>query len=198
VKNMQNAKTAAGELSFHALTAERWDDFVRLFGPPGADGGCWCMWWRTTRASFASNGGEGNKAAMRAIVDRGQVPGILAYRGRQTVGWCSVAPRQDFGALERSPVLRRIDERPVWSIVCFFILKEERGRGIAAALLDAALDYVRAQGGTLVEAYPPAEQADRIPESEGYMGLEAMYEQAGFSIALRPAGRRLIMRRELD
>jgi len=194
---MQDRQTAAGKLSFHPLTADHWDDLVRLFGPPGADGGCWCMWWRTTRSTFASNGPEGNKAALKTIVDCGQVPGILAYRAGQAVGWCSVAPRQEFGALERSPVLRRIDDHPVWSIVCFFILKEARGSGIGAALLDAGLEYVRAQGGTLVEAYPRSEPG-RVPENEGYMGLQAMYEKAGFTVAGRPAGRHLIMRRALD
>ena len=62
------------------LTSRRWPDFENLFGPNGACGGCWCMWWRIKRSQYDQQKGEGNRLAMRAIVDAGQVPGLLAYQ----------------------------------------------------------------------------------------------------------------------
>jgi len=71
---------------FHRLTPERWADFEKLFGPRGATGGCWCMWWRLTGREFDAQKGEGNRRAMKAIVDSGRVPGILAYHEGHPVG----------------------------------------------------------------------------------------------------------------
>jgi len=83
----------------HPLTPKRWPDFETLFGDHGAYGGCWCMWWRSTRREFEERKGEGNRRALKAIADGGKVPGILAYLGQEPVGWCSVAPREEFGSL---------------------------------------------------------------------------------------------------
>jgi len=104
-------------MQFHPLTPERWDDFEALFGARGAYSGCWCMWWRLKRKEFEAQQGDGNRAAMKAIVESGRVPGILGYDGDRAVAWCSVAPREDFPSLNRSPVLKRLDDEPVWSIV---------------------------------------------------------------------------------
>src|SRR4051812_23169221 len=84
------------------LTPERWDDFARLFGDNGAYGGCWCMLWRLKRADFERQKGAGNREAMRALVEAGAVPGLLAYTEGLPVGWCAVAPREDYPALARS------------------------------------------------------------------------------------------------
>ena len=115
---------------FKPLTKDRWSDFEELFGKRGAYGGCWCMWWRLTRKEFEQGQGEGNRQAMHAIVNSGKIPGILAYHKGKPVGWCSVAPREQFGPLERSRILKRIDDRAVWSIVCFFVAKGLRRQGI--------------------------------------------------------------------
>jgi len=110
------------------------------------------MYWRTTRAQFNKEAGEGNRLAMKSIVESGMVPGILAYQGRRAVGWCSIAPREDFASLERSPKLKRVDDQPVWSIVCFFIPKEHRRRGLMDLLLEAAVAYARDNGAAIVRA----------------------------------------------
>jgi hypothetical protein len=97
---------AAIKLEYQPLTPELWDDFETLFGSRGAYGGCWCMWWRTTRKEFEHNQRTGNRQAMKTIVDSGKIPGILAYHQGKPVGWCSVAPREHYSSLERSPVLK--------------------------------------------------------------------------------------------
>jgi hypothetical protein len=58
-------------LRFYPLTAERWEDLEELFGERGASGGCWCMWWRLKRSEFERQKGEGNRLALKRIVDSG-------------------------------------------------------------------------------------------------------------------------------
>src|SRR5262245_64436702 len=106
------------QFQFNPLTPERWSDVESLFGPRGACGGCWCMWWRLKRSTFNQQKGDRNKAAFKAVVDSGDAPGILAYAKGIPIGWCAVAPRESYSALERSSILMRIDDEPVWSIVC--------------------------------------------------------------------------------
>ena len=130
---MGKSKSVGGlTLSFHPLTPTRWHDFELLFGPRGACGGCWCMYWRRTRPVFEKGKGAGNRRAMKAIVEQGREPGILAYAGQTAVGWCSVAPREEFIRLGLSRILKPVDDVPVWSISCLFINRDYRNRGISA------------------------------------------------------------------
>jgi GNAT superfamily N-acetyltransferase len=156
------------------------------------------MWWRSTQREFEERKNEGNRQAMKALVDSGQIPGVLAHHQGQAVGWCSVAPREQYGALERSRVLKRPDERPVWSLVCLFVDRDHRGRGVAEALIRAAVDQVREQGGEVVEAYPKPPKAQRPPPVSSYMGLPAMFGRAGFVECGRPSKSRVIMCYTLD
>lgn len=178
----------------HPLTPKRWPDFETLFGDHGAYGGCWCMWWRSTRREFEERKGVGNRRALKAIVDAGKVPGILAYLGKEPVGWCSVAPREEFSSLERSPVLKRLDDQPVWSIVCFFVAKGYRGQGVAEALIGGALDYVKNRGGSIAEAYPTPPKKTPLAPVSSFMGLPAMFARAGFVECARPSRSKWIMR----
>ena len=179
---------------FHRLTTERWADFEELFGERGATGGCWCMWWRLTGREFDAQKGAGNRRAMKAIVDSGHVPGILAYHEGHPVGWCSVAPREEFPRLERSRILKPVDDEPVWSVVCFFIAKSYRRRGVARRLLKAALDYVRDCGGGIVEGYPVEPKKGGTPDLFAFHGLASMFRSAGFKEVARRSETRPIMR----
>ena len=126
------------------VTSERWADlealFERIRGPRGGKpvtAACWCMAWRLPSDAFKAGWGSGrtrgagNKAALHAIVDGGRIPGLLAYEDGTPVGWCSVAPREEFVALESSRTLARIDDRPVWSVVCFYIDRDVQGQASA-------------------------------------------------------------------
>lgn len=181
-------------MEIYPLTPDRWEDLVRLFGPNGAVGGCWCMWWRQTSKEFDSKAGDQNCEELRAIVDSGRVPGLLAYQAGVPVGWCSLAPRAEFGRLNRSPVLKTIDEQPVWSIVCFFINRNHRGRGVGADLLRAAVAHAVAQGAAVVEGYPLDDSAGRLSNSAAYTGVVSMFREAGFEEVARRSPGRPIMR----
>jgi GNAT superfamily N-acetyltransferase len=176
------------------VTPSRWEDLRRLFGPNGAYSNCWCMWWRMPSEEFDKASGPAKRSSMKRLVDRRRVPGLLAYRDGEPVGWVSVAPREEFGRIERSNTLGRVDDTPVWSVVCFYIPRAHRGQGVGRALLDGALDHVRARGGRTVEAYPIDTGRDRRPAADIYTGTLRMFEAAGFREVAR-RGRRPIGRR---
>lgn len=182
------------QYQFYSLTKERWNDFTELFGEKGGCAGCWCMYWRVRRKLYEQNKGDGNKRAIKKIVTSGTIPGILAYKNSKPVGWCSVAPRDDFPVLENSRVLKRIDKKPVWSVVCFFIKKEFRGNGVSINLLEAAKRYVKDKGGKIIEGYPIEPKQDKFPEAFAWVGLASAFRKAGFKEIARRSDTRPIMR----
>lgn len=189
-------------MEFRPLVPATFPDFEALFGPTGACMGCWCMWWRKTRAAAqrdARDGGEANRRDMEALVASGTVPGLLAYDGGRPVGWVSVAPRSQFASLARSRVLAPLDDRPTWSVICFYVAKDARRRGLARDLLGAAIRHAACNGATLLEAYPMAQPDGprRRADWENYMGFPRLFEEAGFTVAARPSPARLVMRRTL-
>lgn len=181
-------------LEFKPVTTERWGDMDDLLGEHGAADGCWCMWWRVTRAQFQEQRGEGNRQAMKAIVESGEVPGILAYSAGEPIAWCSIAPREKFPTLNRSRPLRRVDNQPVWSITCFYLLNSFRGKGLSLPLLDAAIDHARSNGGKIVEGYP-VELQKVLAGGSGYMGIVPAFQQVGFQEVARRSPDQPIMRR---
>jgi GNAT superfamily N-acetyltransferase len=185
-------------LSYKPVTPAEWDDLQTLFAELGSLEGCWCMWWRLKRKDFHRQFGEGNRQALKQIVDSGRVPGLLVYRDGRPIGWCSVGPREDFPVLDRSPVLKRVDDRPVWSIVCFVVAAAERRQGMMGALIAAAVDYARSAGATMVEAYPvlPEESAD--PRWIVFSGVRSAFERAGFVEVARRSKVHCIMRLALE
>lgn len=184
------------DLTFHPLTLARWADFESLFGARGACGGCWCMWPRLTRKAFLEGKGAGNKKAVRALVRSGEVPGILAYAGDVPVGWCALGPRPVYTRLAASRVLAPVDEKPTWSVVCFFVARGFRRKGVSVRLLEAASAYAASLGATLLEGYPEEHDAAQ-PDAFVYRGLASAFRKAGFKEALRRSPKRPIMRKVL-
>ncbi|MGD0339026.1 MAG: GNAT family N-acetyltransferase [Bacteroidota bacterium] len=181
------------EFTFKPLTPKTWDNFVDLFGSNGACGGCWCMWWRLRRSQFEKQKGAGNKRAVKKIVDNGGVPGIIAYMNGKPVAWCSVGPREDYTLLERSRVLERVDEKAVWSIVCFFIRRGFRRQGYLKLLIKAALQFAKKKGAKIVEAYPIAPKK-KTADVFVYTGLYSSFKKTGFVEIARRSETRPIMR----
>jgi GNAT superfamily N-acetyltransferase len=186
------------DLHFKPVTSAEWGDFQKLFGPRGASGGCWCMWWRMKRSEFNKHKGGGNKKLMKAIIDGGEVPGLIAYIEDEPVGWCSVAPRETFQALDRSRVLKRVDDKPVWSVVCFFVSKFYRRKGISLSLIKAAVEYARERGARIVEGYPIDPKKGKSPDVFVYTGLFSAFKKAGFKEVCRRSETRPVMRYECE
>jgi GNAT superfamily N-acetyltransferase len=182
------------DLEFYTVTPELWQDLQTLFGERGAYGNCWCMWWRLSRSEFDKRTGREKRQALKTIIDTGEVPGILAYADNQPIAWCSVAPRESFPSLERSRTLKRVDDRPVWSIVCFFVAKPFRRQGMMVRLLITAIDYAREHGAKILEGYPVEARSDKIPDVSSFTGIMSAFVEAGFVEVERRSEHRPIMR----
>jgi len=152
---------------------------------------------RLPRAQYERQKGAGNRRALNRLVDSGHPPGVLAYVRRRPVGWCSVEPREAFGALERSRILKPVDDRPVWSIVCLFVDRAHRGRGLSTALIEGAVAHARRRGARIVEAYPVEPKKTPMPAVFAWPGLASSYRQAGFVEVARRSPTRPIVRRYL-
>ncbi|MBF6606499.1 MAG: GNAT family N-acetyltransferase [Chloroflexi bacterium] len=167
------------------LTPQRLDDLATLFDQGGDPKWCWCAYFRARGRSFSNSTAVENRSLLGELADRGPAPGLIAYRDGRAVGWVSLGPREDYERLAYSTTLAPLDERPVWSIVCFVVGRRERGQGLAGALLDAAIDHARAHGATTIEAYPADTGGDRIPSATAYKGTLSMFERAGFTVVAR-------------
>jgi len=185
-------------LKFHAASASRWADLEQLFGERGACGGCWCMFWRVPRKQFEAQKGEGNKRALKGIVNAGKKPGIIAYAGKEAIAWCAVAPRETYVGLETSRLLKPVDDKPVWSISCLFVKRPYRRQGVSAQLLKAAVDFAVKQGATVVEGYPVEPSMDKMPDPFLWHGLPSAFKAAGFKEVLRRSKARPIMRFQIQ
>ena len=182
------------KFNFFPVTKDRWKDFELLFGEKGACAGCWCMYWRTSQKILDQQKGEGNKKAIKKIIYGGNIPGILAYHNKQPVGWCAVAPRTEYTRLQNSRVLKPVDEKPVWSVPCFFIHRKFRNKGLSVDLLNASKKYVKSQGGKIIEGYPIEPREDKMPDAFAWVGLSGAFRKAGFKEVVRRSETRPIMR----
>ena len=181
---------------FRPLISEDWDSLEQLFGKRGAMGGCWCMFWKQTQAEFNKMHGEPNRLEFKSLVESGTVPGVLAYQGNETAGWCAVEPRESYSRLGRAKVLAPVDDQPVWSITCFYIGKQYRRKGLMRGLLNAAIDWAISNGAHIIESYPFDTQQG-VRSSAAYMGVIPVYLENGFVEVMRRSPRRPIMRKYL-
>jgi GNAT superfamily N-acetyltransferase len=193
---MRRMKRRPPKLAVHPLTPARWPDLVKLFGPRGACGGCWCMWWRLSKADFVAGKGDGNRGGLEAYVRSGRTAGLLAYAGGEPVGWVAVEPRDAYPRLARSRTLAAVDDRPVWSITCFYVARAHRGSGVTRALIDAAIRYARAEGAEAVEAYPVAYRG-KLGDAFLYTGAASTFLDLGFEEVARRSPTRPIVRKVL-
>jgi GNAT superfamily N-acetyltransferase len=182
------------QITFRPLSKKNWQDLETLFGPRGASGGCWCMWWRLRRSQYEADKGEANRLSFRDIVASGAPTGVMAYVDSKPVGWCAVAPRQDYSALARSRVLMPVDDKPVWSVTCFYISRQWRRRGLTVQLLKAAVDFAKKNGAKIVEGYPHDPQSGTMADAFAWTGFVSAFREAGFEEVARRSPSRPIMR----
>ena len=191
-------------LEVRPVTSDRWQELAAFFGPSGAFSHCWCTWWRRTGGEFTrgiEEHGAGNRALMHSLVEAGSEPGLLAYRDARPVGWVSVAPRTQYGRVLRSrrigPSQDEATDEGVWSIVCFWIPRAERGNGVATQLLNAAVEHARLGGATTLEAYPVDASSGKRPAANLFTGTLSMFTRAGFREVDRPRGVQVVVRRSM-
>lgn len=188
---MQGASSTLETLGFAAVTSDRLADLDRFSEAHGKFRYCSCMRWRMRSSEFSHSSKDERVAALESLVRAGIPVGILGYVDGEPMAWCSVAPRETYQRLEHYSKLPRIDDEPVWSVVCFFVDSRYRRRGVTTMLLQAAVDYALGSGAAAVEAYP----VEPDSKSYRYMGSPAWYERAGFRDVTPPGYARRVMRR---
>lgn len=153
------------------------------------------MYWVLKRSAFDAQKGEANKAALRARVESGEVPGIVGYLDEEPIAWCAIQPRECYPVLERSRILAPVDEEPVWSIVCLFVAKQQRRKGMTVRMLESAAAYAGGHSASIVEGYPVEPVKPDMPPAFAWTGIASAYRQAGFVEVARRSETRPVMRR---
>ncbi|HOG78560.1 MAG TPA: GNAT family N-acetyltransferase [Anaerolineaceae bacterium] len=187
------------QVEVYPATAERWPDLEQILSQRRATSSCWCMFWRLRRTDFSKLTDDEKKAALKAHTADRLAPGVLAYVDGKVIGWCSVGPRENFVALENSRILKRVDDTPVWSIVCFFVDTPFRKKGVMAELLRGAVRYAEQNGAQVIESYPLEMQSDKLAGQKlhgfsGYMGIASVFRAAGFVKVSDASETQVIMR----
>jgi GNAT superfamily N-acetyltransferase len=176
------------EIAVSPLDTALWPSLSDMFAQGGDPKNCWCTFWRFPNAQLAPMSTPDKRDWLQAAADTGTgdapptAPGLVAHEDGRALGWVSLAPRTDYGRLAKSRTIPMIDGDDVWSIVCFVIGREGRGRGLSARLLAAAAEFATAGGAATLEAYPVAVPAgSRIPAAAAYSGVESVFLAAGFT-----------------
>lgn len=184
-------------MRFVELTETTWPELATLFSANKTVGGCWCTWFMRPRAEVDAGWGGGNRDFLLARVRAGAPLGLLAIEDDAPLGWVAVAPRPSYRRLGTSKLTTSAGGPETWSVTCFFVHRTARGRGLAADLLDAAVDFARGRGATAVEAFPVDTEDQRRGSGDLYHGTLAMFRAAGFTLVERRGTRRALVRKEI-
>jgi ribosomal protein S18 acetylase RimI-like enzyme len=197
-------EAARAGIEIRPLDGSSWDALAALFREGGDPRWCWCQHWRLRSKDMAAAKVPQLRQRLHDQATSEQPPGLVAFDGDRAVGWVSLGPRADFERIERSRVIPKVDDRPVWSIVCFAVSSSARGQGVARALLDGAIDYARERGAEALEAYPVrVGESEAIHPDAAFTGTLPMFERAGFRVVAERASdpssstQRVVVRREL-
>jgi len=187
------------KLAIRPLTPERWPDLEAIFAAKGCSIAkmCWCMAYRRSGKRGELPKGmthsKANRAELKAITDSGTTAGLIAYDGKKPVGWISLGPREDFKRLEKSPIMKPVDDKPTWSVICFVVPSEYRGQGVAHALLEGGIAYAKKHGAKRVEGYP-VDKTGPQNDDNLWFGTKGMFDQAGFEVIARRKPARPVVR----
>ena len=180
------------------LVKENWKDFENLMGEKGGCGGCWCMTFRITSHEFEENKFEGNKKLMKELVRTNRPTGLIGYLGEEPIGWIALAPREDYLKIEKSRSLKRIDDKPVWSMTCFYVKKEFRRKGISGRLIQLVKAYAKKQKIPALEAYPVVPYAEKVSPPFLWTGVLSSFLNNGFEIVRQNGKSKAMVRYELN
>jgi GNAT superfamily N-acetyltransferase len=178
-----------------------WRDVETVFGTRGDPAGCWCQYFKVSAETWREGDRDAFREALRTQTHASPGgPGLLAHDGDEPVGWCAVEPRPRYPALRRSRLLRDVllddpDDETVWAVTCFVVRVGHRRRGVAGALLRAAIEHARDGGARVLEAYPvDSERKAQVSAAELYHGPLGLFLAAGFSETARPSETRAVVR----
>jgi len=180
-----------------------WEEVERLFSLGGDAAGCWCQWFTLRPAEWKSHSREERKELLHGQFQQDAVPpGVLAFADGEAVGLAAVAPRRCYPRVEHLQLVQRSDrvappeDGEHWVVSCFVVARTHRRRGVARALLDAAVAFAAEHGADWVEGYPvDTASRPKATSSDLFHGTVALFEQAGFESVYDGVPGRALMRR---
>jgi len=189
-----------GEITVHDVTPDRVGDYQSFFDHdafrdfPGWQS-CYCMETHRTQTDeeWAVRKAADNRGDMTKSIGKGDVTALLAYVDGRPVGWCNYGETTRLNGVMHRFGLNAAEQQGVGSLACFVIAAPYRQHGVASALLESALERLRARGVKTAEAYPVKELKSA---QSNYRGPLSMYLQAGFE-PYRETERHLIVRKSL-
>jgi GNAT superfamily N-acetyltransferase len=166
------------------LDASTWPDFASLVeANNGVWGGCWCMWYHRKDAGETP---AQKREAKERLVHEGRAHAALVYDEGQCVGWCQ------FGSTEELPCIHNAraylatnPALPDWRITCFFSGKGYRGKGVAFAALNGAIEQIERLGGGHIEGYPEDVEGRKASPAFLFNGSLSLFERVGFNRSRR-------------
>lgn len=185
-----SGETDLGPMTSIPLTPDRFGDMEVVFGDRGVARNCFCMHWRRPDGGFGDK--RDNRERFADVAAEGRPPGLIGYVEDNPVGWVQVGPRREFPTLDRSRLLKRVDEIEPWSINCFVVRTGYRKRGVGAGLLTAAIDFAKHEGAEVIEAYPV--DGPRSSAVDYFTGTLSMFDEHGFVELIRRNDSRPIVR----
>lgn len=182
------------------LTKDYLDFFDNhAFSDGNPNGPCYCTspnMDKATEQKMVSEFGNDIKGTIRQyaveMLKEGIIHGYLAFDGDISIGWCNAADMDSYLAFVPD-YARRNKCGKTYSVVCFEIAPEYRGKGIATAFLERICNDAKMRGYTAVEGYAELRN-DRVYYD--YNGPIKLYEKAGFFEAERQ-GHQVVMRKIL-
>jgi GNAT superfamily N-acetyltransferase len=201
----------APAVSAAPITPEDAGPLAALFEREGCP--CYCRYWHfagtnkewEARCAFErSKSRDELVSAVRAQSVEGQgMVARVASRPGEIVGWLKLVPRSALTKLlVRSPYKGLAEEsRPegsgdVLAVGCLLIDPLERRRGIAHALVEAAIAEARRRGAQALEAYP-RDAREPVHDGELWMGPRSVYDRLGFALVRGEGGQYPVLRRGL-
>jgi GNAT superfamily N-acetyltransferase len=167
-------------MAIEVRPARNFQDVATLVGPKRPDANvCWCLSYRIPSKENQALQGPARGERVRQLVREEVPPGVLAYDGGDVVGWAAIHPRADT-TFARTRKIPQVDDRDVWSLWCVRVRPGHRGRGVAHHLVRGAVEFARAHGAPVVEAYPVDNEGRRVDLTMAYVGTRTLFERAGF------------------
>lgn len=188
-----------GQYAIRPLASDTWAYFVALAEKHnGVWGGCWCTWFHPACAQ-KGNGASGNRAYKERLVREGKAHAAIAFDGEAAVAWCEYGSTQELPNIYHlKEYAAGIDKLPDYRITCFFGDRDYRRRGVAAVVLNGALDLIPMSGGGVVEGYPQDTGGKMTSGSFLYNGTRGLFEKAGFGYEGSKGKNHCVMRRSVQ
>lgn len=167
-------------MAIEVRPANDFSDLKTMVGPRRPDANvCWCLSHRISSKENVSLRGTERGDRVRELLDQVPRPGVLAYEGKEVVGWAAVNPRANTN-FDRSRKIPHLDELAVWSLWCVRVRPGHRGQGIAHHLVAGAIEFAHLSGAPVIESYPVDNDGKKVNATMAYVGTRSLFERAGF------------------